>query len=145
MDEQLIDLGRRLVALPGFRWMPGMLRDDGWRFFGLDRSNGEEHGFVRAADGGSVAYSWPLHLREVRAIPDLSDPATLGCLLALVREVWKAPSLYTINNGGGDVDSSSWEAIIDPNHYYEFAGQGDTEAGALVDALERAGLEVQDG
>jgi hypothetical protein len=44
--------------------MDGMLTDEGWR--------------VRPSD---------LPLGCV-ALPDLTDPATLGCLLALVREAW---------------------------------------------------------
>lgn len=27
-------------------------------------------------------------------LPDLADPATLGCLLALVREAWRCPTVY---------------------------------------------------
>ena len=27
-------------------------------------------------------------------LPDLTDPATLGCLLALVREAWRCPTVY---------------------------------------------------
>ena len=29
------------------------------------------------------------------ALPDLTDPATLGCLLALVREAWQDPTITT--------------------------------------------------
>ena len=32
-------------------------------------------------------------LGAINRLPDLSDPATLGCLLALVREAWGVPEL----------------------------------------------------
>ncbi len=33
-------------------------------------------------------------VRDADALPDFSDPATLGCLLALVREAWRCPTAY---------------------------------------------------
>jgi hypothetical protein len=80
------ELGERLLKCPRFRWMPGMLclpgrtRTEGGRYLGEDPPGTGGHN-VGFADG-TAAYkvnSWP---------PDLSDPATLGCLLALVREAW---------------------------------------------------------
>ena len=63
MTEEQIELGRRAVACKGWRWMPGMLDQWGLRYAGT-------------------------HVNHTRAIPDVTDPATLGCLLALVRKVW---------------------------------------------------------
>ena len=76
------------------------------------------------------------------AIPDLDDPATLGCLLALVRAAWKdegcAPVVasYTFESGyrwrvvGGHHHGSGFMAMS-KKHYQ-------TEAEALVAALEAA-------
>lgn len=62
------------------------------------------------------------------AWPDLDDPATLGCLLHLVREAWARPFLRP----RGHVDE--WEVRLPiPRNAY-----GATEAEALVVALEAA-------
>jgi hypothetical protein len=73
--------------------------------------------------------------------PDLRDPATLGCLLALVRDAWPTAPATTNNHG-----------MYDPGrgHYHRWVvsyctggdwrqAHGDTEAEALVAALEAAG------
>jgi len=65
---------------------------------------------------------------------DLADPATLGCLLHLVREAW------------GDPHASSrwlqpaWKFLVQRPGYvsYTVVGEGRTEAEALVRALESA-------
>lgn len=129
--EQAEVLGRRLVACKHFRWMPGMLRDDGHRFIGLDATNGEEHGFVATAEeGGGTHWCWPQHLRDAKCCPDPRDPATVGCLLALVREAWRTPDacLY-YRDDGWHVGSYLDDSETDPF---------DTEAEALVAALEAA-------
>ena len=70
--------------------------------------------------------------------PDLTDPATLGCLLALVREAWVMPHLTQTHNAGwgfwwpGDDDALGQWPIG------EGFGRYDTEAEALVAALEAA-------
>ena len=85
------DLGRYAAGRAWFRWMPGMLRDDGHRFIGIDPT-GEEHGFVQPADeGGGCYWIWPQHLVDARCSPDLSDPATVGCLLALAEDLAGGP------------------------------------------------------
>ena len=73
-DRTAEEWGRAAVALPGWRWMPGMLNaTDGSRYTG----------------GGRWAWDDP---RRVPAegidpfvdSPDPDDPATEGCLLALL-------------------------------------------------------------
>ena len=59
MNEQQRRLAERLVVCPGWRWMPGMLTEKGQR--------------LEVSDDALL-----------EALPDLSDPATLGCLLSLV-------------------------------------------------------------
>ena len=56
------DLARRAVASPHWRWMPGMLT---------------EHGNRYVAEGQYPRRS---------VLPDLTDPATVGCLITLVQE-----------------------------------------------------------
>ena len=63
-------------------------------------------------------------------LPDLTDPATLGCLLALVREAWGKPHAYVEY-------SNKWKVAF----YCEVgtrAFSSTTEAAALVAALEAA-------
>lgn len=86
----MIALAQRLVACNRWRWMPGMrYSTDSWRTEGFDRVP-ERMDTVAYAD-------WLTPGR----LPDLSDPGTLGCLLALVREAWEDPSICTaVDNTG---------------------------------------------
>lgn len=70
----LEELGRRAVACKHWRWMPGMLARRHTPQ-GLDICRRHSETDVRPAPPADE-------------YADLSDPATLGCLLALVREAW---------------------------------------------------------
>ena len=119
MTEEQTALARRAVACKGWRWMPGMKVIDS----------------VRMTEG-------MLKFTHHSDLPDLTDPATLGCLLALVREAWGAPRALVRLSANGksfhvfDVDrvtmGGNWAAFLcgDRNHR--------TEAHALVAALEAA-------
>ena len=121
------DLARRAVACPGFRWMPGMRTKVPDAFDGMVGpwlrvlEDGVDYGPYGAPEGG---------------LPDLDDPATLGCLLALVREAHDSPTYSSAHDymGGG------WIAF-NPTVFTAFA-EGPviypTEAEALVAALEAA-------
>jgi hypothetical protein len=115
-QEQMIELARRAVACPKWRWMPGM------RWWTED-------------DRGRLDDFQPEYMgRPPDALPDLTDPATLGCLLSLVREAW------------GDPYASSrwlqpaWKFLVQRPGYvsYTVVGEGYTEAEALTRALESA-------
>lgn len=127
------DLAKRAVACKAWRWMPGM-RAIGRRgmptaWFRLEESTASLHG------------EW------ADALPVLADPATLGCLLALVREAWGDPRAYLCDFDGYDsvewgVVSHAWDAkrqAEGPKAWFScLLGDADTEAGALVRALEVA-------
>ena len=74
-QEQMIELGRRAVACKGWRWMDGMraLDGDGACGFRLTENSGLPGNPEPVVDD-----SW---------LPDLTDPATLGCFLWLVRDL----------------------------------------------------------
>ncbi len=66
-------------------------------------------------------------------IPDLTDPATLGCLLALVREAWGQPLVSVRWSVHG------WRVLNTEGRAWCWRiGKGSTEAEALVAALEAA-------
>jgi hypothetical protein len=68
------------------------------------------------------------------ALPDLTDPATLGCLLALVREASGEPHAYVWPSKNG-----LWTVYANSGHHPRSLGlECDTEAEALVVALEAA-------
>jgi hypothetical protein len=127
MTATLTDLGRRAVACSGWRWMPGMMTaaDDvvcairvGWIDAGTVHGRSPTHG-DRYGEVGNE-----------RLLPDLSDAATLGCLLALVREAYGEPRAYT----RPDETDGGWWLEGEIIHH----GSSSTEAGALVAALEAA-------
>lgn len=116
MTDEMIALARRAVACKGWKWMPGMRWTDDDDRGRLDDYQPEYMG------------------RPPDALPDLTDAATLGCLLALVREAW-----------GGDFEQvwSEWYPLL--SRWGIRAGSrsvllvsGETEADALVAALEAA-------
>lgn len=133
MTEDMIKLGQRAVACPKWRWMPGML-----------------HGVIV---GGELKVCYrisdlSLYLDADR-VPDLTDPATVGCLLALAREAWgSSPSLYVRLSDTRRVSDGllGWEANgwADAEHSPDgrpgaWRGWGyASEAEALVAALEAA-------
>ena len=125
MTDDMIALSRRAVACRGWRWMPGMLRlrvtSPGMRDYLLREG--------RVPDGGDpwVYEDWPV-------IPDLTDPATVGCILALVREAWGMPTGITVSySSDGGLWGVSWSGAT----HVGWCGRGVTEAEALVAALER--------
>jgi hypothetical protein len=130
----------------GWRWMAGM-RDTTGRMVVAD------------ADCGEIAWIWSANdgcewLPVEGHVPDLADPATLGCLLALVREAWGTTAHLVRHNtnvftaDGTDTEPACWWAVAvglaSVPFYVEFTDgdytgrrcfTGPTEAAALVAAL----------
>lgn len=117
LPADLTDLARLVVSLPWWRWMPGMLTTRGATM-------------VNAWGDGHTVYSrgkarqWTDHTLA-KALPDLSSPATLGCLRALVSERVGGP-VSAMHWGHGECDAHAITVLgVAP------CG-GPTEAHALV-------------
>jgi len=118
----LEDLGRRAVACKYWRWMPGM--------YLLPHLDGceccEDRNFPRRAARLPAVFTTEID------VPDLSDPATLGCLLHLVRQAWVQDDMGAFRH------KSRWCVEHTPEGSQCSAFYGETEAEALVAALEAA-------
>ena len=119
------ELARRAVACKHWRWMPGMLLFDGKSSFTVPISwrHGTE-GQRAAPILGSPMFQ--------NALPDLTDPATLGCLLALVREAWGDSEAYPTRMWG------QWVVVRTDPLTLPLSKTQATEVEALVAALEAA-------
>jgi len=118
MTDEQIALAKRAVACKGWRFMGGMLVADA---IGKQRVYDDVAGEPYwSADG------W---------LPDLTDPATMGCLLALVREAWGDDEAYAIPWNDED---GGWTLCVGEEDRSVNVSEGDTEAEALVFALEDA-------
>lgn len=90
-----LPLARRAVASPPWRWVPGMLDTDGRRVLRVAGGVPCRWAFVYAASEQLFGEEFDADdCREIWAslLPDLSDPATLGCVMALIREEWGQPA-----------------------------------------------------
>ncbi len=103
-------------TVPCFRWLPGM-------------------SIIRYAGGNDRIMDYSeAKLPNLDGYPDLSDPATIGCLLHLVREAWGDH-----NWAAYEVEPAGWVCVRDEAASpAECMFVGDSEAEALVAALEAA-------
>jgi hypothetical protein len=109
----LKEIARRAVACSRWRWMDGMLYKQG------------------SVGGRPIIATAPITTNG--GLPDLSDPATMGCLLALVREAW-GPTFHLIPQGGWLVQG----ARLPDGGTINLGICSTSEAEALVAALEAA-------
>lgn len=131
----MIELAKRVVACKHWRWMDGMLglgdiASDNVRVIKVDATTIESYDMVASTNAIVID-----GLKRWNYIPDLTDPATLGCLLALVREATGLPVF------AGQLISGLWVVRYVSNGLddgFVNGKWGDTEAEALVCALEAA-------
>ena len=119
------ELAQRAVECKHWRWLPGM------RVLTYDA--GHRYG-QRVQDDGSWAGG-------IDPVPDLTDPATLGCLLALVREAAQEPGLHVrcMLPYAPDMSGKTpppW--VLHSGRGQRWGDRHDIEAEALVAALEAA-------
>ena len=149
MTDDMIELGRRAVAAKRWAWRPGMkvwwrldpedetypIRLHGWPNNYPTDPDDDEPIYPGHNDAEDESNGWGFP-RDAGCYPDLSDPATLGCVLALVREAWALPGMATSCEHG----STGYDWCVEMWHAGEAltVAEGDTEAAALVAALESA-------
>lgn len=130
-------LSERAIACKHWRWMPGMVCMDppGYPKFGDQPTSRIQ--ILRVDPSG-----WPWESAELfepdstrimgwirdGTLPDLTNPATLGCLLALVRDAYK-DAFVSVHPEG----NNTW-LVSDCEGYHIASGRSESEA--LVNALE---------
>ena len=128
MTDAQTALSRRVVACKGWRWMPGMATVQGERVVLMD-----DDGTLRLAApwGGTVGVTAVRSFFDSSGacLPAFTDAATLGCLLALVREAWEPYGTFVSTHR---YDGGEWSIRTLPIPMFA------TEAEALVAALESA-------
>lgn len=135
---QVVEDGVRAIKCSAWRWMLGMtsiykatyIKDKIW-----------------IVNGNKIECDIQLYTAKNPDVPDLRNPATTGCLQALVRKAWNDPYIHT----RWSISESRWEVIRSPvpgltSHGLEHgrvAGTGLTEGQALAAALEAAPQQAE--
>lgn len=133
------DLSERAVVCKHWRWMDGMRATRDHlpiprhavrisQSCSIHRCPNSGGPWVKTDDNGQ----WK---QERDLLPDLTDPATLGCVLALLRAATRVPNAYAFQFTGGQWAVRSTQGGVDDFVRGKWA---DSEAGALVAALEAA-------
>jgi len=126
MTDAVTELAKRAIACKGWRWSSGML----WL---VKRAAPLEDYAGRAVLG---------YTRPHEALPVLTDPATVGCMLALVRSAYFDPWFYVRPSYTYRPDGAlGWECFgyLPGRDGGSWRGSGyASEVEALVVALENA-------
>jgi hypothetical protein len=131
MNEKQTELARQLVECKHWRWMDGMFTACGLRVCEAVKATatqcacviGHRSAPTRDSDGWYDG-------DDAGMIPDLNDPATIGCLLALAREAWGDRALCVF--GESCQDWTIWKSGVWTTRLFYSA---QTEAEALAAAL----------
>lgn len=123
MTPELIALGQLAIKSRHWKWLQGMTA----KGVGIHEEGKAECQYVLGYDDD---YNQTYFL--IKPLPDFSNPATLGCLLYLVRQAYKAPWIDVVCESANDPDYV-WRVNLDNNCF-----RAASEAEALVAALESA-------
>lgn len=142
MTDEQIELACRANACKRWRWISGMLavRVKPLKYCAegadpqLPVGNRYRVLYVAEGDSGYVYCDANVFSKDTTEhAPDLTDPATMGCLLALIREVWGNPRIALVPMIG-----EMWGVAI-PNPLREGPRfKAPTEVESLIAALEAA-------
>ena len=128
-------LANRAIACCHWKWLNGMRTIDGERICEVTSSEvlGWHKDLLDCADG--MVQLVPF--KHSVPVPDLTDPATLGCLEQLVKDAYGVPHIWV------EVRYGQRARVLSPDNFSEGARmlsewQIGTEAAALVAALEAA-------
>ena len=127
MTPEMVDLARRAVACKGWRWMRGMINNQAEVINDVDMTTG------RTYCGNFDA--------DIDALPDLTQPSTRGCMLALIRELLEEPTGCVSWYEGDAENAAGWSYVSET---YGASDAMPTEAEALVVALEEIVMEEDD-
>lgn len=119
------ELAKRAVACKHWRWMDGMKPID------LTISYMDYPRIGSLYEESSHCMNSNL-CKQFDLIPNLYDDATLGCLLALVREAWDDNGIYVLHHCG------FWGCRDGEGNPFSRANLERSEAEALIAALEAA-------
>lgn len=132
MTPELVLLAQRAVACPKWRWMRGMTVIVEDTISSSDAEQARE--LITWADPGGMGYYRHRNTTS-RDLPDLTDLATFGCLLVLVREAWNDNTITTqFHPSVGTPDRKRWRVWQSGNPI----AYGTSELEALVSALEQS-------
>ena len=124
MTEEEMETARAFVACPRWVWLPGMRADCGYR---LVRKDGSLWWVARWDEARLSCIS----LRA--SIPDITDPATLGCIRHIVVDV-----LGIVDWDLTQAGSAGWYFGFVTLGGDDFDFWGNTEAEPLLRALQAA-------
>lgn len=135
MSTDYSELGRRFVACKHFRWIEGMRwrfdvpnHQNVWsRYMGSDLCDDEGNPFTEANPFDRT--------HDKRIVIDLSDAATKGCVLQLIRDAHQDQTIHIGIGCSGWVILSKKNRIADVVHH---AANFDSEEKAMVVAMEAA-------
>lgn len=113
MTDAQIALARAVVAWSPWEWSAGMraIDKDGHRWRILANVGGPGH---HAQGEGHSGYTsgWETIADLLGAVPDLTDPPTVGAMLALFRRVKDLPSAYVMPAYSGIEDCDLWRVTV---------------------------------